>query len=1057
MLRCKAVYIILCVATMFLQSETTEAVKCSINLTEPSVNKNSIQLKLTTSGEKCNFKVVVAENSSEKTCTEDEKDSKKFQCDITDLKPGTLYHLGIISKTDGEETNVPLQTDPQEPAHLDAMPDSSGTTGLKVSWPASPGRVGWYNLTLLDPLTGQTQSTNVTGTSRQYSFTALTPGTLYTLSLVAITGHKTSPPVQTSAATAPSAIRELRVTPLSDSLAVSWQPGLGRVERYRLLLRDPDTLIKNLTLENSVTTRNLTGLIPGHPYNITVVTEAAGRQNSLSTQRQTAPAPVSGLKLLNNGSRDTLRATWSLATGDVDSYLVILYASGSVHQQSTLPSLTTQTLFSNLTPGREYQVSVRTKSGTELSTETRATGQAVPETVIQLSMVGLSDESGLKMTWAPPRGDWNNYRVLLFNNSVALVNKTMGKGVREYTFSGMTLIPGRLYKAAVIAESGPLSSTTHCQGRIAPRPVQQLHIRHADETSLSAMWSHAWSEWDNQTVLLKHGGVTVGERLLSRDMRECTFNVLVPGRQYSIHVSTNSGGLSSSASVTGRTVPAEVKKLRVNNQGRTDSLQTSWERATGDTDSYRLLLIHDSIVIKNDSVPNITTAYHFPSLKPGALYRVVVTTVSGGLASRQTVVEGRTVPAAVREVTVSNNGRRDFLSVSWRPAQGDVDGYQVTLRDQEQEKIVHTQTIAKTSTEWVFNSLVSGRLYNISITSRSGNYENHTVVQERTQPSSVQNPSAVHSARDNYLKVYWPRAAGDFDYYQVFIKHNNIFYQNKTVNKTQTECVFNSLVPGRLYTVIVSTWSGKYESSATTDGRTFPAPVSGLALADRGTEDLKVTWTAAAGDVDHYEVQVLFSDMKVFPPVTLSNMAGECTLSNLTPGRLYKIVVSTFSGPNQRAQFIEGRTVPSKVKNIHVSNNGQSTSLKINWTPGQGDVDSYSVTLSLGTRILDTRPMPKHVNELGFQNLQPGQQYSVTVQSISGGLVNNNTASGRTVPSTVTSLQVDNQHTTSSLLATWMPATGISDGYSVQLLDERGVQVANGSQPAEPPSTASTT
>lgn len=79
-------------------------------------------------------------------------------------------------------------------------------------------------------------------------------------------------------------------------------------------------------------------------------------------------------------------------------------------------------------------------------------------------------------------------------------------------------------------------------------------------------------------------------------------------------------------------------------------------------------------------------------------------------------------------------------------------------------------------------------------------------------------------------------------------------------------------------------------------------------LAGRGTEELQVKWLAAPGDVDHYEVQLLFNDMKVFPPITLGSGVGECHLSSLTPGRLYKILVSTFSGPNQRAQFIEGRT-----------------------------------------------------------------------------------------------------------------------------------------------------
>ncbi|XP_035257470.1 receptor-type tyrosine-protein phosphatase beta-like isoform X1 [Anguilla anguilla] len=1030
------------------RSETTEAVKCSVNLTESSVKTNFVLLKWTTPGEACNFNVVSVNSSSATNCPRDETDSQKFQCEIGDLEPGTSYHLEIISESDGGRTNVSVQTDPQEPAHLVALPDGGGAAGLLVSWPRSPGRVDWYELTLEGAATGETRTTRVTGTAApQSGFTALTPGTLYSLRLVAVAGNRTSPAVVTSAATAPSAVRGLQLSTTSDSLGVSWQPGPGRVERYRLLLRDADGLVRNLTLQSGATSHSLTGLVPGRPYNVSVVTEAEGLQNSASKQARTAPATVLDLKLLNNGSRDSLTAAWAPPPGDADGFLVTLSAAGAgpAPQEQALPAGASRALFTGLAPGREHRVSVRTQSG-ELSAETRATGRTVPDSVSQLAMVGLGEPGALKMTWAPPRGDWENYRVLLFNNSVALVNKTAKKTVREFTFSGLTLVPGRLYTAAVAVETGGLSTTAHCRGRLAPRPVQQLHIRHADETSLSAMWNQAWSERDNQTVLLQQGGATVAERQLSRDMRECTFNVLVPGRQYSILVATNSGDLSSSASVTGRTVPAEVKNLRVSNQGRTDSLQTSWECAAGDVDSYRLLLVHDSIVIKNESVPNVTAAYHFHSLKPGALYRVVVTTVSGGLASRQTVAEGRTVPAAVGEVTVSNNGRMDFLSVSWRPAAGDVDSYLVSLR--YRERTVHTLAVSKASPECVFSSLVSGRLYDISIASRSGSYENHTVVQERTQPSSVQNPTAIHSARDDYLKVYWRHAAGDFDFYQVAIKHNNVFQQNKTVPKSQSECVFTSLVPGRLYSVIISTWSGQYEASVSTDGRTFPATVRNLSLAESGTEVLRVTWAAAPGDVDHYEVQLLFSDMKVFPPVTLSHAAGECSLANLTPGRLYKVVVSTFSGPNQRAQFIEGRTVPSKVKNIHVSNNGQGTSLKINWAPGQGDVDSYSVSLSLGARVLDTRPVPKHVHEQGFQNLQPGQQYDVTVQSISGGLVNNNTASGRTVPSSVTGLQVDNKHTTCSLLATWRAGAGVADGYSLRLLDERGALVANGSQPA---------
>lgn len=84
------------------------------------------------------------------------------------------------------------------------------------------------------------------------------------------------------------------------------------------------------------------------------------------------------------------------------------------------------------------------------------------------------------------------------------------------------------------------------------------------------------------------------------------------------------------------------------------------------------------------------------------------------------------------------------------------------------------------------------------------------------------------------------------------------------------------------------------------------------------------------------------------------------------------------------------------MKNIHISNDGQSSSLRVNWTPGQGDVDRYAVSLAKMGGQAEKTPVPKHLNEISFQNLLPGQQYMITVTSISGSLINNSTATGRT-------------------------------------------------------------
>lgn len=88
--------------------------------------------------------------------------------------------------------------------------------------------------------------------------------------------------------------------------------------------------------------------------------------------------------------------------------------------------------------------------------------------------------------------------------------------------------------------------------------------------------------------------------------------------------------------------------------------------------------------------------------------------------------------------------------------------------------------------------------------------------------------------------------------------------------------------------------------------------------------------------------------------------------------------------------------VPSMVRNIHVSPNGMTNSLKVSWTPGSGDVDSYTVTIFQQNHQLDSQSVSKHVSEHMFHKLEAGEQYRVVVQSNSGTLHNSLAAFGRT-------------------------------------------------------------
>uniref|UniRef100_A0A3B3TMY6 protein-tyrosine-phosphatase n=1 Tax=Poecilia latipinna TaxID=48699 RepID=A0A3B3TMY6_9TELE len=796
------------------------------------------------------------------------------------------------------------------------------------------------------------------------------------------------------------------------SLGLSWQAGPGRTQRFRLQLREKaqgsnqSGTKLNCTLGSTTTRHTVNGLTPGRLYVVTMVTEAGGLQSSRTIEAHTAPAAISNVTSENNGT--SLRLSWQRPEGDVDAVVVTFFDNDTIIQETTQPGNATEVTAYQLTPGSAYQVEVMSVSSS-LTNQSKLTVRTAPAAASRLQL-SPSSTGGLLLTWAPPAGSWENYRVFLFDSTQQLVDTALGRDAVNFSFPGTELTPGRRYRATLRVESGGLAAESSCDGSMAPAPVVDLHIRHSDETLLSAMWNHAPSgSRDDYFLTIRHGNA---KSLLETDEGfSCTFNVLTPGRQYVITVATRSGNLNTSVSVEGRT-------------------------------GVSMIL-----------VPAGSNSLVLTGLTPGALYRLQAATISGELQSKPISLEARTAPAAVSKVTVANGGRSDALYVSWLPADGVVDSYLVQLEDRK--RTVHMLPVSSSSPpECSFNSLEAGHLYSVVIVTRSSGLENTTVVQARTQPATVGNPNAVHAGRDDSLKVYWHHAAGDLDRYVVLISYNHSVLHNQSVPTGHNECAFSSLTPGRLYTVTVETWSGSYEGN-----RTVPAAVKNLSVKNEGTAELNVTWSPALGDVDHYEVTLLFNDTRVFPPAMLGSDVHHHLLTSLTPGRLYKIMVSTFSGPLQVAQVMEGRTGGTKVfispdeTNLcpdlmkadsvfqfpaagNAADNGHTThSLRVSWERPVGAFDGYRLQLlDEAGGVVRNRSVAADSQSEQLEGLTSGKRYRVKLVTLSGGVTSLEAAAaeGQTRPAAVQNLTVVMANMT-SLSFSWRPSDGHVDAYDLSL------------------------
>lgn len=75
-------------------------------------------------------------------------------------------------------------------------------------------------------------------------------------------------------------MKNIQVSVKTDTIHVSWSPGSGHVDRYRLLLLDNHEPVRQIDQEGSLTSYTFSGLTAGHLYNLSVITQAAGLESS---------------------------------------------------------------------------------------------------------------------------------------------------------------------------------------------------------------------------------------------------------------------------------------------------------------------------------------------------------------------------------------------------------------------------------------------------------------------------------------------------------------------------------------------------------------------------------------------------------------------------------------------------------------------------------------------------------------------------------------------------------------------------------------------------------
>ncbi|XP_069077557.1 uncharacterized protein [Pleurodeles waltl] len=953
---------------------------------------------------------------------------------FTDLLPGREYSITITTISGPFNETSAVVTEATWPSQVSSqditLNNRKSPNNIEVNWSAPPGLVEWYNVYLQ----GAVSQNKTTSSIKPVNFTDLLPGREYSITITTISGPFNETSAVVTEATYPE--RPGSVTSLDaerNSIKFSWNQPLnmnGIQLTYNITYNSSQG---NRSITNTSTYANIENLVSGTIYTISVVTVGVYNYSSppLLISSYTRPSQVSSqdITLNNRKSPNNIEVNWSAPPGLVEWYNV--YLQGAVSQNKTTSSIKPVN-FTDLLPGREYSITITTISGPFNETSAVVTEATWPSQVSSqdITLNNRKSPNNIEVNWSAPPGLVEWYNVYL-QGAVSQNKKT--SSIKPVNFTD--LLPGREYSITITTISGPFNETSAVVTEATwPSQVSSQDItlnNRKSPNNIEVNWSAppGLVEWYN--VYLQGA---VSQNKTTSSIKPVNFTDLLPGREYSITITTISGPFNEiSAVVTEATWPSQVSSqdITLNNRKSPNNIEVNWSAPPGLVEWYNVYL--QGAVSQNKTTSSIKPV-NFTDLLPGREYSITITTISGPFNETSAVVTEATWPSQVssQDITFNNRKSPNNIEVNWSAPPGLVEWYNVYLQGAVSQNKT-TSSIKPVN----FTDLLPGREYSITITTISGPFnETSAVVTEATYP---ERPGSVTSldAERNSIKFSWNQPLNMSGIQLTYNITYNSSQGNRSITNTSTYANIENLVSGTNYTISVVT-VGVYNYSSPPlliSSYTRPSQVSSqdITLNNRKSpNNIEVNWSAPPGLVEWYNVylQGAVSQNKTTSSIKPVNF------TDLLPGREYSITITTISGPfNETSAVVTEATWPSQVssQDITLNNRKSPNNIEVNWSAPPGLVEWYNVYLQGAVSQNKTTSSIKPVN---FTDLLPGREYSITITTISGPF--NETSAvvtEATWPSQVSSqdITLNNRKSPNNIEVNWSAPPGLVEWYNVYL------------------------
>ncbi|KAM9466860.1 collagen alpha-1(XII) chain isoform 2-T2 [Clarias gariepinus] len=850
------------------------------------------------------------------------------------LNPLTEYSVNVYAVV-GEESSEPLsgkETTLALNTQRSLIIYEVASTTMRVKWVKTEGATGYK---LQYSAINATESTTrkemrVKAKVTEVQLKKLLPNTAYTITLFALKGETTNPPLTAQGVTLPlPPTGELTITDVThSSMFLSWDAASGPVRKYIITYKPVDGESKELEVDGDVTTQTLDNLKSQTEYDVAVTpVYDAGTGNPMLNQATTDVVPAPKNLRFSEVALTSFRAHWEHGAPDVALYRIGWSKSGeNNYVYDILNAEETNFLLENLDPDTLYDVSVTAIYPDESESEDLIGSQKTLSRIVtpapsgppQNLQVFNATTTSLTVKWDHAPGKVQNYRITYVPTAGGRPLSTQIGG-KKNTINLQKLTPDTPYHITVTAMY-PSKEERDISGEgktLALGGVRNLRVTDPTTSSLNVLWEPA--EGNVRQYRIFYHALPGGPEDMVQVSGNTFSNVLKnlqSDTEYAVTVvPVYVIGEGKRMTENGKTLErSAARNIKVYNP-TTNTLNVRWEPASGDVQQYRVVYSPLTGTRPSQSVlvPGNTHTALLEQLLPDTEYTVGVVALyadgEGAAVEDSGITLPRSGPRNMRVYDPTTNS----LSVSWEHAAGPVQQYRITYAPTTGDPIEEFATVPGNRNNIILQNLQSDTPYTIKVMAiyqdgpggeLSG--DGHTL--------GLMEPRNLRVSDEWYtrFRVSWDPAPSKVNGYK-------LTYSPQGTDRTQevfvgdvTTQVLHNLEPGTTYDVkVFAQYDAGMSGPLVGQGTTLYLNVTDLTTYNVGYDSFCLRWSPHRAATSYrLKINPFDPSNRGAQEITITSAQSQYCFDGLSPDALYNATVYTQS-PN-----MEGPGVSTKERTL---------------------------------------------------------------------------------------------------------------------------------------------